>query len=57
MSVTFTNLGSRTAIAARVAKRRRQAQDWNQTRIPGDYHLPFGRAEASAEAANGLRQR
>ncbi len=50
MSDPFTNWTSRVAIAARVAELRRQSQG-NETMTVPDYHLPFGKAEARAEAA------
>ncbi len=50
MPYTFANWTSRVAIAARVAELRRQSQG-NETMTFGDYHLPFGKAEARAEAA------
>jgi hypothetical protein len=50
MPYTFENWTSRVAIAARVAEWRRQSRG-NETMTLGDYHLPFGRAEARAEAA------
>jgi hypothetical protein len=56
MSVPFTNWTSRVAIAGRIAERRRQPQDWDETATSGDYHLPFGRTAASAEAARWLWQ-
>jgi hypothetical protein len=56
MSVSFTNWTSRVAIEGRVAERRRQPQGWNETMTLGDYHLPFGKAEARAEAARWLWQ-
>jgi hypothetical protein len=52
----FTNWTSRVAIAGRVAERRRQPQDWNETMTLGDYHLPFGKVTAPAEAARWLCQ-
>ena len=55
MSYTFVNWTSRIAIAGRVAERRR-AHNWNELTIPGDYHLPFGKAEARTEAAKWLWQ-
>lgn len=49
---TFINWTSQVAIAGRIVERRRD-QDWNEL---GDYHLPFGRNEARAEAAKWLCQ-
>ena len=56
MSITFINRTSRVAIAGRVAERRRQPQNWNELKMLGDYHLPFGKAEARTEAAKWLCQ-
>jgi hypothetical protein len=47
MSNAFVNWTSRVAIAGRVAERRRP-HEWNE--------LPFGKAEARAEAAKWLCQ-
>ena len=55
MSNTFVNWTSRVAIAGRVAERRRP-HEWNALTMPGDYHLPFGKTEARAEAAKWLSQ-
>jgi hypothetical protein len=52
---TFTNQTSRVAIEARIAERRR-ADNGNELTMRGDYHLPFGKAEARAEAAKWLCQ-
>jgi hypothetical protein len=54
MSNTFLNWTSRVAIAGRVAERQRP-HNWNEFPA-GDYHLPFGKAEAQAEAAKWLWQ-
>ncbi len=56
MSDTSTNLTSRVAIAGRVAELRRQSQGWSETITLGDYHQPFGKMEARAEAAKWLWQ-
>ncbi|MFZ0349783.1 MAG: hypothetical protein WAM03_16785 [Pseudolabrys sp.] len=56
MSITFINRTSRVAIAGRVAEWRRQPQNWNELNMLGDYHLPFGTAEARTEAAKWLCQ-
>ena len=56
MSITFINRTSRVAIAGCVAEWRRQPQNWNELTMLGDYHLPFGKAEARAEAAKWLCQ-
>ena len=50
----FRELDQPVAIAGRVAGRR-GPHNWNGS-IPGDYHLPFGKAEAKAEAAKWLWQ-
>ena len=55
MTVTFMNWSSRVAIAGRVAEWRRQSRGWGEL-TQGDYHLPFGQAEARAEAAKWLCQ-
>jgi hypothetical protein len=49
MTVTFLNWTSRVAIAGRIAEWQRQSRSW-------DYHLPFGQAQARAEAAKWLWQ-
>ena len=46
MSNTLVNWTSRVAIAGRVADWRRP-HEWNELTILGDYHLPFGKAEAA----------
>jgi len=55
MSNTFMNWTSRAAIAGRIAERRR-LQNCNELAMPGDYHLPFGKTEARAEAAKWVWQ-
>ena len=55
MPNAFLNWTSRAAIAGRIAECRRP-QNWNGFAIPGDYHLPFGKAEARAEAARWFWQ-
>ena len=55
MTVTFMNWTSRLAIAGRVAEWRRQSRGGGEW-IQGDYHLPFGQAQARAEAAKWLCQ-
>ena len=55
MSITFINRTSRVAIAGRIAECRRP-QSWNVLTILGDYHSPFGKAEAKAKAARWLWQ-
>ena len=53
MSNSFLNWSSRVVIAGRIAERRR-SQSWDEFTIPGDYHPPFGKAEAQAKAARWL---
>ena len=55
MSADFVNWTSRAAISARVADCERQSRGWDDW-LPGDYHLPFSRAEARAEAAKWIWQ-
>ena len=55
MSNTFMNWTSRVAIEGRIAERR-YLQNWNELTTPGDYHLPFGKAEAQTKAAKWLWQ-
>ena len=45
---------SRVDIDARIAERR-GADKLNELTTRGDYHPPFGKAEAQAEAANWLK--
>jgi hypothetical protein len=52
---TFTNWTSQVAIASRIVEERRE-QDWNELKLLGDYHPPFGKDEARAEAAKWLCQ-
>jgi hypothetical protein len=52
---TFINWTSRAAIEGHISERR-GANDWNELKTRGDYHLPFGKAEARAEAAKWLCQ-
>ena len=53
MSNSFLNWTSRAAIAGRVAEERR-SENWNELTILGDYHLPFGKADAQTKAAKWL---
>ena len=55
MSNSILNWTSRVAIAGRITEYRR-AQNWNELTILGDYHLPFGKAEAQAKATRWLWQ-
>jgi hypothetical protein len=55
MSDGFINWTSRVAIAGRVGERLRP-QGWNEFTLRGDYHPPFGKNEARAEAAKWLCQ-
>jgi hypothetical protein len=52
---SFLNWTSRVAIAGRVAQERR-SESWNELTIPGDYHMPFGKAEAQTKATKWLWQ-
>jgi hypothetical protein len=54
MSDTYMNWTSRVAIAGRVAERRRLSFSSHGLAIRGDYHLPFGKTEAQAEALKWL---
>ena len=49
MSESFINRTSRVAIAGRIAERL-----WNELSLRGDYHTPFGKTEARAEATKWL---
>ena len=49
MSDHFINQTSRVAIAGR-----HRRQWWNELNLRGDYHAPFGKIEARAEAAKWL---
>jgi hypothetical protein len=53
MSDSFINQTSRVAIAGRVAEHHRP-QYWTALTLRGDYHAPFGKIEARAEAAKWL---
>ena len=55
MSNSFLNWTSQAAIAGRIAECR-HLQNWNELTILGDYHLPFGKAEARAEVAKWIRR-
>ena len=55
MSNSIENWTSRVAIAGRIAEYR-DPQNWNELATLGDYHLPFGKAEAQAKAARWLWQ-
>jgi hypothetical protein len=55
MSNTFMNWTSQVAIAGRIAERRR-LQNLDELALPGDYHLPFSKTEARAEAAKWVWQ-
>jgi hypothetical protein len=56
MSANFVNRTSRVAIAERVAEYRRLSHGWDELTPAGDYHPPFGKVEARAEAAKWLWQ-
>jgi len=55
MSNSFLNWTSRIAIAGRVAEEHR-SESGNELTIPGDCHMPFGKAEAQTKAAKWLWQ-
>jgi hypothetical protein len=54
MTSTFINQTSRVAIAGRVAELQRQSRGSDECTPAGDYHLPFGPAQARVEAAKWL---
>ena len=54
MTSTFINQTSRVAIAGRVAELQRQSRGLDECTPAGDYHLPFGPAQARVEAAKWL---
>jgi hypothetical protein len=56
VTVTFINWTSRVAIAGRITESQRQSRSWDEWVPLGDYHLPFGPAQARAEAAKWLCQ-
>ena len=56
MTATFINQTSRVAIAGRVAELQRQFRSLDEWIPAGDYHLPFGLAQARMEAAKWLCQ-
>jgi hypothetical protein len=49
MSNSFLNWSSRATIEGRITERR-HSQNWNEPTMPGDYHLPFAKADAQAKA-------
>ena len=59
---TFPNQTSRADIEARISEHRRadsehrRADNGNELTTQGDYHRPFGKVEARAEAAKWLCQ-
>jgi hypothetical protein len=55
VSNSILNWTGRVAIAGRIAEYRRPPNG-NGWTILGDYHLPFGKAEAQAKAASWLWQ-
>jgi hypothetical protein len=55
VSHSTLNWTSRVAIAGRIAECSRR-QNWDESTVLGDYHLPFGKAEARAKAARWLWQ-
>jgi hypothetical protein len=52
---TFRHWISRVDIDARITERR-STDNWNGLTTRGDYHQPFGKVEARAEAAKWLCQ-
>jgi len=54
--ITFIDRTSQAAITGRVGECRRRSHSWDELTMPGDYHLPFGKAEAQPEAAKWFRQ-
>jgi hypothetical protein len=54
--ITFIDRASQAAIVGGVAECRQRSHSWDELTIPGDYHLPFGKAEARAQAAKWFRQ-
>ncbi len=54
--ITFIDEASQAAIAGRVAECRQRRYSWDELTISGDYHLPFVKTEARAEAAKWFRQ-
>jgi hypothetical protein len=55
VSNSISKWTSRVVIAGRIAECR-HLRNWNELTIPGDYHLPFGKAEAQVKAARWLWQ-
>jgi len=55
VSNSILNWTGRVAIEGRIAEYRHR-QKWNASTMPGDYHLPFGKAEAQAKATRWLWQ-
>ena len=45
MANVFTDLTSRTAIAARIAEERPEVESWNELAAPDDYDLSFDKVE------------
>ena len=54
--ITFIDRASQAAIGGGVAEYRWRSHSWSELTTLGDYHLPFGKAEARADAAKWLRQ-
>ena len=54
--ITFIDRASQAAIGGGVAEYRWRSRGWGEVTILGDYHLPFGKAEARAQAAKWFRQ-
>jgi len=53
MSESFRNWTSRVAIDARIAEHRRP-DTRDEPALPGDYHLPFAKADAQTKASKWL---
>jgi hypothetical protein len=47
--ITFIDQASQAVIAGRAAECRQRSYSWDELTLPGDYHLPFGKAEARAK--------
>jgi hypothetical protein len=55
MSKSFLYWSSRAAIEGRKTERR-HSQNCKEQTMPGDYHLPFAKADAKAKVARWLWQ-
>jgi hypothetical protein len=54
--ITFIDRASQAAIGGSVAEYRWRPHGCGELTMLGDYHLPFGKAEARAEATKWLQQ-